>query len=104
MDGCIVYMTCGSVEEAKDITKKVVEERLAACGNIMAPITSIYEWDGKLAEEAEIGVMLKTREVKATDLMARLKELHSYDVPCIIRWSMSGGDPDYLHWLYEKTA
>ena len=100
MEGPILlYVTCGNNEEAKTIARTLVNEQLIACANILGKITSIYRWEGVVAEDEEVAVLLKTRrdlEVRGTE---RIKELHSYDLPCVIGLPITGGNPDFIHWL-----
>ena len=95
----LLYVTCANKDEAKSIARVLVGERLIACANILGKITSIYRWEGAVAENDEIAVFLKTcrnMEVRVTE---RVKELHSYDVPCVIALPITGGNPDFIHWL-----
>lgn len=97
----IVYITTGSEAEAERIARIIVEERLAACANIH-PITSIYMWRGALEQDAEYAVLFKTTTKSVEALKKRVAELHSYELPCIIHWSI-GGTPEYLSWIAENT-
>ncbi|TGL87593.1 divalent-cation tolerance protein CutA [Leptospira congkakensis] len=94
-----VYSTFSSEEEAKQIAKQVVTERLAACANIIKGMDSVYIWNGEMEESSEIVCLLKTTKDKSELLMQRIKELHSYDVPCIVLWPIVSGNPYYLDWL-----
>ena len=98
-----VYITCADEQEARHIARAVLEERLAACANILGKVESLYWWQGQLEQDGEAALLLKTR----ADLVARLMELvrsrHSYEVPCIVAWPISEGDPDYLQWLSQET-
>ena len=78
-----VYVVFADAGEAERIGRVVVEERLAACINILAPCRSIYRWEGKVEEAEEIPAILKTESAKADALIERIAALHSYDVPCI---------------------
>ncbi|MCW7469848.1 divalent-cation tolerance protein CutA [Leptospira kanakyensis] len=94
-----IYVTFASEEEAKQIAKKVVMERLAACANIIKGMESVYVWKGEIEESSETVCLLKTTKDKSDILMQRIKELHSYDTPCIVVWPIVSGNPDYLDWL-----
>lgn len=104
MDMVFIYMTVGSVDEARRIGRALVEERLAACVNILPAMTSIYQWEGKVEEAAEVVVIAKTRAELFEPLAARVRALHSYDVPCIIELPLGRGNPAYLEWLVAETA
>jgi periplasmic divalent cation tolerance protein len=99
-----VYSTFGSDEEARRIARQLVEERLAACANILAPCHSIYRWQGRIEEAEEVPAILKTRADAAARLIARLGELHSYDVPAAVVWPIAQALPDYAQWVCEEVA
>ncbi len=79
-----------------------MEEKLAACVNIH-PIKSIYRWEGSIQEEGEVAMFVKTKAELADEVIARVKELHSYEVPCIVSLPIAKGYPDYLKWIKEST-
>ena len=99
----LVYVTCTSGKEAQSIGKKLVSERLAACANILGPMHSVYRWKGKTEEAKEAVLILKTRASLFRKLSARIRTLHSYEVPCILRFDIRDGDPGYLKWILEST-
>ncbi|XDD44283.1 divalent-cation tolerance protein CutA [Leptospira sp. WS60.C2] len=94
-----VYTTFSSKEEAKKIAKILISEHLAACANLVDKMESIYVWKDQLEESEEVVCFLKTTLSQSELLMQRLKELHSYDTPCIVVWPILMGDPDYLEWI-----
>ena len=96
----MVYITTSGLDEAKFIGRTLVKERLVACAN-MFPITSIYHWDG-LQENEEVVLLVKTTTEKVKKIEQRVKELHSYDVPCIISLVIDGSD-DYLAWIKREV-
>ena len=98
----IIYITAGDMEEARKIGKKLVEERLAACANIF-PITSVYRWKEKIEEADEFGIIVKTKTDKVNAIEKRVKEIHSYEVPCIVSFRMEGGSAGYLKWIEESV-
>jgi len=100
----VVFITCGSEEEASKIAHALVDERLAACANMISPIRSIYRWQGKICDEREWLLVVKTRETRFQDLEKRVKSLHSYQVPEIISLPILAGSSSYLSWLEESTA
>ncbi|MDD2778287.1 MAG: divalent-cation tolerance protein CutA [Methanocellales archaeon] len=95
----VIYITTSSLGEARFIGRTLVEERLVACANIF-PITSIYHWDG-LQENEEGALLVKTTTEKVKIIERRIKELHSYDVPCIISLVIDGSE-DYLAWIKKE--
>jgi periplasmic divalent cation tolerance protein len=99
----IVYTTVGSEEEAVLIARTVVEEKLAACANIIPSIRSIYRWQGKVEDESESLIFIKTRSDSVEALIARIKELHTYDVPDIIAIPIEKGYQPYLDWVVENS-
>ncbi len=102
MQYCSIYITTGDEDEARRIGRTLVEERLAACVNIL-PIKSIYRWEGDVEEEGEMVMFVKTRAELADQVIERVKELHSYEVPCIVSFPITKGNPDYLKWIEEST-
>jgi periplasmic divalent cation tolerance protein len=100
---CEVVITGSDAEWLAGFTRTLVEERLAACGQTVASIRSIYRWDGAVHDEAEARVALHTRRSLVPAIVARTAELHSYDVPCVIALPLVGGNPAYLRWIAEET-
>ena len=98
-----VYATFGSDAEARRIARVLVEERLAACANVLAPCHSIYRWQGKVEEAAEVPAIFKTRADRAEKLMARLAELHSYDVPAVAVWPIADTLEAYREWILAEA-
>ena len=99
-----VYITAGSRGEAETIGRTLVEERLAACVNILGGMTAIYRWEGAVETAEEVAFIAKTRAALVAALAARVKALHSYDVPCVVALPAGPGNPDYLDWLRRETA
>jgi periplasmic divalent cation tolerance protein len=98
------YVTAGSRAEALTIGRTVVQERLAACANVLAGMTSIYWWQGALEQADEAVLVLKTRAELVERLTARIRELHSYECPCVVALPIAAGNPDYLDWIARETA
>jgi periplasmic divalent cation tolerance protein len=94
-----VYAVFADADEAQLIARTVVEERLAACVNILGACRSIYRWQGEVEEADEIAAIFKARADKAEALTARIAELHSYDVPAIAVWRIEGAWPAYAGWV-----
>jgi periplasmic divalent cation tolerance protein len=99
----IAYVTAKDSAEAKRIGETVVKERLAACANIIPSIQSIYWWKGKIEKSRESVLLLKTRKQLTSRLVNRVKELHSYDVPCVDIMPVTDGNRDYFKWVEEVT-
>ena len=102
-ESVVVLVTCGSEEEALKIAQALVEERLAACVNIVSPIRSIYRWEGKICDEMEWILIIKTQRQRFEKLEKKVKSLHSYSVPEIIALPIIEGTSSYLKWLAEMT-
>ena len=100
----IVMITAGNEEEAARIGLTLVEERLAACANMVPRIRSIYRWKGKIYDEQEFLIIVKTRTSLFQDLEKRVRELHSYEVPEIISFPVARGLPQYLEWVNAETS
>ena len=98
----LIYITTKDEAEARKIGRALVGEKLAACVNIH-PIESIYEWAGEIREESEAAMLVKTKAELATEVITRVKELHSYEVPCIICLPIEKGYPDFLEWINQST-
>jgi periplasmic divalent cation tolerance protein len=98
-----VYATFADAEEAARISRILVEERLAACANILGPIRSIYRWEGRIEDSAEVAVLFKTSADTADALIGRLSELHGYDVPAAMVWPISSALPSYAQWVAAET-
>ena len=102
-DPIIVLVTCGSEEEALKIANALVESRLAACVNLVAPIRSIYRWEGRMWDEKEWLLIIKTQKNRFEELEKKIKSLHSYSVPEIVSVPIVEGSSSYLNWISENT-
>jgi len=100
----VVFVTCGSEEEALKIAHSLVEERLAACVNLVFPVRSIYRWEGKIWDEKEWILFIKTQKERFEELERKVKSLHSYSVPEIIGLPIVEGSSSYLQWLLGETT
>jgi periplasmic divalent cation tolerance protein len=98
-----VYVTAATEAEAARIGEGVVRERLAACANVIGPIRSFYWWEGKVQDEREALLVLKSRDELIEPLVARVKALHSYTCPCVVALPIERGNPDFLRWIGEET-
>ncbi len=99
----VIYITTGSIDEAKTIGRALVEEKLAACSNIISPIQSIYSWQGEICNDKEALMILKSRKKLFKKIVKRVEELHSYDVPEIIAMPIIEGSRKYLSWIDDET-
>lgn len=101
---CEVVITAADADWLAGFTRTLVEERLAACGHVIAAIRSVYRWEGAVHDEPEARVALHTRRSLVPAITARADELHPYDVPCVIALPLVGGNPAYLRWIADETA
>jgi periplasmic divalent cation tolerance protein len=97
-------MMAPTPEVAQHVVRALVEERLAACGNIVPGATSVYWWQGAVQSESEVFVMLKTTADRARALVARAAELHPYDVPELLVLGVEHGLEPYIRWLADETT
>jgi periplasmic divalent cation tolerance protein len=104
MDTFFVYVTVPDGAEAERIARTVVEERLAACANMLGAIRSVYWWEGKVCDGKEVALVLKTSAERKAELIDRIKQLHSYDCPCIACLPIADGNPAFLEWIRQETA
>lgn len=104
MHASIVYITAANKDEALRLARTLVEERLAACGNVLDGMTSVYRWRGAIETANEAVLLVKTRTELVPRVIARVREMHSYEVPCAVSWSITSGNPDYLDWIAAETA
>lgn len=99
----VVLVTVGSEQEAETIATALLEERLAACVNVTSPVRSLYRWEGRIADDREWQMVIKTQARLFEALAARVRALHSYDVPEIIALPVLAGTTDYVDWIQNET-
>ncbi len=99
-----VYITTSSKEESKKIGKKLVEEKLVACVNIIPSIESIYLWKGKIEADEESLLIAKTKAEKIDKIIKMVKEIHSYETPAILAIPIIEGSKDYLDYLDSEMS
>jgi periplasmic divalent cation tolerance protein len=104
MEFCFCYVTAGSRDEALAIGRALVEERLAACANVIEGMTSVYRWRDTIQEDREVVLIAKTRRELVDRLTARVRELHGYETPCVVALPLQGGNPAFLDWIAAETA
>ena len=104
MQAVWVYMTAGSLDEARAIGRLLVQERLAACVNLIDGMRSLYWWDGAVQEDAEAVLIAKTRQDLVGLLTDRVRAAHSYDCPCVVALPIQGGHQGFIDWIGAETA
>lgn len=102
-DARLVFTTLPTADAAAALAHTLVEERLAACGNVLPSVRSIYRWQGALRDESEALLLLKTSGSRLERLQARILELHPYQVPEVVAIAVDAGNPGYLAWLASET-
>jgi periplasmic divalent cation tolerance protein len=103
MDPLVVLVTAGSADEAAQIGRALVEERLAACVNVVPGVQSVYRWQGQVERAPEWLMLIKTTRARLPALIRRVEALHSYTVPEVLALPVAGGSPEYLDWLAEQV-
>ena len=98
-----IYMTAGSLEEARQIGRVLVEKKLAACVNLIEGMCSLYQWNGEMQEDRETVMIAKTRHELVGELTRTVKSVYSYDCPCILELPVNGGNPEFLDWIRTKA-
>ena len=98
-----IYMTAGNKAVAHKIAKALVEHRLAACVNILENMQSIYRWEKEIQQDTEVVLIAKTTESLVSELIEKVKSLHSYDCPCIVSLPILDGYPPFLKWIHEEV-
>lgn len=100
----IVYVTCPDPETGESIAGRLVEERLAACVNVVPGLRSVYRWRGAIEVDAEVLLLIKTTAARFDALRERVRELHPYEVPEIVATTVVQGSDAYLQWVRDETA
>lgn len=100
----LVYATAASHDQALNIGRAVVTERLAACVNILGPIASLYRWQEEVCEDTEVAFLIKTRDDLVDALSDRIKALHEYACPCVVALPIAGGNPAFLTWIGQQCG
>ena len=103
-DALVVLVTTPDAEKAAGIARILVEERLAACGNVVPGLRSVYRWEGKVHDEGEALLLLKTTRARFEALRARVVALHPYQVPEVLALAVEAGDAPYLGWIAGETS
>jgi periplasmic divalent cation tolerance protein len=99
-----VYVTAGDQDEARRIGRTLVRERLVAGVNVLGGMSSIYWWQGEVKEDTEAVLIAKTTADLTQEVVDRVIQLHSYDVPCVVTVPLREGNPDFLDWITAETS
>ncbi|HEY8450272.1 MAG TPA: divalent-cation tolerance protein CutA [Bacillota bacterium] len=103
-DRVLIYVTTSGEEEAVRIARTLVEERLVACANVVPAVRSFYRWEGALQDDREAAFFAKTTRDRVDDVIRRVRELHSYQVPAILALPVLAGNAAYLAWVGDECA
>jgi periplasmic divalent cation tolerance protein len=98
----MVYITTSGALESKKIARKLLEEKLVACINIIPKIESIYLWKGTIEEDSESIMLVKTKSELVGKVIKRIEQLHSYEIPCILEIRVNNGSNNYLKWMESE--
>ena len=104
MEPISVYIVAADWPEAERIARALVEDRLAACVNVLGNISSTYRWKGQIETALEVALLAKSRRDLFDQLAERVRALHSYKTPAIVAWPIVAGDADYLDWIAGETG
>ncbi|WP_166830104.1 divalent-cation tolerance protein CutA [Thalassoroseus pseudoceratinae] len=97
------YVTAPDHETAVRIGRAIVEDRLAACANVIDGMTSVYRWNDQIEESSEVVLILKSTADLTTSLTEQVRKLHPYDCPCVVTIPIQGGDAEFLEWISQET-
>jgi periplasmic divalent cation tolerance protein len=103
-DALVVLVTAPSAEKAAELARALVDERLAACGNVVPGLRSIYRWEGRVQDDAEALLVLKTTRARFEALRDRVVALHPYQVPEVLALPVEAGSAAYLAWIAAETV
>ena len=100
----LIYVTTSGSDEAETIIRALLEERLIACANMLPEIRSMYHWKGSIQDDREVAFFAKTTKDLTPKVIERVKELHSYECPCVVAIDIQAGNPDFLKWIGDETG
>lgn len=103
METNFIYITAGSMAEARSIGEQLVSNRLAACVNIIDNMNAIYWWEGEIEHEKEVIIIAKTKASLVSNLIEMVKSIHSYSCPCIVSLPIINGNKAFLDWIVSET-
>lgn len=98
----MIYITTSGALESKEIAIKLLEEKIAACINIIPTVDSIYLWKGKIEQDSESIMVVKTKSRLVEEVIKRVEEIHSYETPCVLEITMNKGSEKYLDWMNSE--
>jgi periplasmic divalent cation tolerance protein len=103
-DLLFLYITCPTKELALSLSERAIHGKMAACANIHGPITSVYPWEGKIQQDTEWVLILKTARTQVDSLTEFVEKEHPYQIPCILQMPIVGGNASYMQWLLDQMA
>jgi periplasmic divalent cation tolerance protein len=103
-DLLFLYITCPTKELALSLSECAIHGKMAACANIHGPITSVYPWEGKIQQDTEWVLILKTARTQVDSLTEFIEKEHPYQIPCILQMPIVGGNASYMQWLLDQMA
>jgi periplasmic divalent cation tolerance protein len=98
------YVSVPDRDAAERIATELLEQRLIACANIFDKMTSIYRWEGRIAQDSEVALILKTQQQHVAELTERIRTIHAYACPCVAVWPITAGNTEFLRWIESETA
>ena len=104
MKEILILSTADTMNLAQEIARAIVQEGKAACVNIVPGVRSIYRWEGKICDDSELLLLIKSTDDNFEQVRKRIRQLHSYDTPEVIALPIQSGDSDYLNWLRAQVA
>lgn len=103
MSALLVHCTCPDLAIAQLIARALVDERFAACVQVVPGLVSVYRWQGEVRQDDELLLLIKTTRERWPALAARVRELHPYETPELLAFDAADGSADYLAWLHAQT-
>ncbi len=100
----VVYITAPNKDEAVSISRTLLHARLIACANITQEVTSLYHWMGEIEHNVEAVIVAKTQTALVSQVIEKVKSVHSYDTPAITSWEIGEANPDYIQWVIHETT
>ncbi|GAB7079745.1 divalent-cation tolerance protein CutA [Megalodesulfovibrio paquesii] len=104
MEARLLYITAPSMDEARALGRRLLERRLCACVNMVPNMQAMYWWKDAIEEGEEVVMLCKTTLAKVQSCIDAVRELHSYDVPCVVALPILAGNPDFLQWIEDETT